>query len=109
MSKPVIGKILAVDQEYERDAIHVPIMSVVALEELLPGQKIDLKKMQRWEPMLRESFGASKAKTKASSVGIVDPYLKDPVKVGEKFYCWIKPSTVHKLWHEWEHPIFDAV
>jgi hypothetical protein len=98
MSKPLIGKILDPGLEYNRDAIHVPIMPVIALEVLNPGDKVGLKKTG-------EVFGASKARTKP--VGVVDPFLTAPVKVGEKFHCWIKPATVHKLWHEWTHPIFD--
>jgi hypothetical protein len=97
VSKPVIGKILDAAVEYDRDAIHVPILSVIALEELEPGEKIAVT-------LNNLVFEASKSKT---PVGVVDPFLKTSVKVGEKFYCWVKPSTVHKLWHEWEHPIFD--
>jgi hypothetical protein len=97
MSKPLIGKTLAANTEYNRDAIHVPILPVIALEVLNPGDKIALKN-------IGDSFAASKSK---SPVGVVDPFLKEPVKVGERFFCWIKPSTVHKLWHEWTHPIFD--
>lgn len=98
MSKPLIGKVLSLDLEYNRDAIHVPIMPVIALEKLNPGEKIRLKKNGK-------IFGALKATTKA--VGVVDPFLDAPVNVGEKVHCWIKPATVHKLWHEWTHPIFD--
>jgi hypothetical protein len=100
MSKPLIGKILEQGVIYNRDAIHVPIMPAIALEELKPGEKIVLKKTGD------ETFGAAKS-TSNSLIGVVDPYLREPVKVGEKFFVWIKPSTVQKLWHEWSHPIFD--
>jgi hypothetical protein len=100
MSKPLIGKVLDPLSEYARDAIHVPIMPVVALEGLNPGDKVTLKKTDRKDKF----FGAEKS---ISPVGVVDPFLKFPVKVGERFYCWVKPGTVHKLWHEWTHPVLD--
>ena len=98
MSKPLIGKTLDHSTEYNRDAIHVPIMQVFALEVLNPGEKIRLKKRGN-------VFEALKTTTKP--LAVVDPYLDGPVKPGEKFYAWIKPATVKKLWHEWSHPIFD--
>jgi hypothetical protein len=98
MSKPLIGKLLSPTITYNRDAIHVPIMPVVALVDLNPGEKISLKKKG-------DIFVAGKARAK--TVAIVDPYLDAPVKAGEQFFAWIKPATVQKLWHEWSHPIFD--
>jgi len=97
MSKPIIGKILDADIDYNRDAIHVPIVAAVALEDLNPGEKVALKKVD----------GVVSAVKANTPVGVVDPFLKTPVLAGQKFYCWVKPSTVHKLWHEWTHPIFD--
>jgi hypothetical protein len=100
MSKAVIGHILSDKVNYNRDAIHVPIMPVFALENLNPGDKIRLVKQ-----VDGEAFGATKAKK--NPMAVVDPFLTDPVIVGEKFYAWVRPSTVHKLWHEWTHPLFD--
>lgn len=96
--KAQVGHILEDKQHYDRDAIHVPIIPVIASQVLMPGQKIGVVKSDG-------SF-VSLSKTK-KPIGVVDPYLEEPVKVGQKFYCFVKPATVHKLWHEWTHPLFD--
>src|SRR4051812_25197848 len=96
--KAQVGHLLDSKSKPNRDAIHVPIMPVIALEVLHPGDKIRLKKTG-------ETFGALKATAKA--LAVVDPFLTAPVNVGEQFYAWIKPATVQKLWHEWSHPLFD--
>lgn len=100
MSKPNIGKILDADAT-ERDAIHVPIIKVFAFEALNPGDKIKLTK-----ELGGDSFNATKAPAK-DAMGIVDPYLAAPVKYGQQFYCFIKPGTVRKLWHDWTHNDID--
>lgn len=96
MSKPIIGKILNPDKEYKRDAIHVPIMPVLAGCVLDPGEKIILI-----DGMAMNCTDISKA------VAIVDPYLERPVESGDNFYAWIKPNTVKNLWHEWTHGGID--
>jgi hypothetical protein len=98
--KAEIGHFLDSNENHNRDAIHVPIMPVVASEELSPGEKIVVKPMGNY-------FVASKVTGKAKAVGVVDPYLPRNAQAGEKFYAWVKPATVHKLWHEWSHPLFD--
>ncbi len=98
MSKPLVGVILDDDVIYNRDAIHIPIIPVYACEELNPADKITIKKYSDG------SYYASKSNT---PVGIVDPYLKNTVKVGQQFYCHIKPGKIKKLWHQWTHPSFD--
>ena len=41
-----------------------------------------------------------------SPVGIVDPFLKEPVEPGERFYIFLFPNTVTGLRHVWTHPAF---
>lgn len=39
-------------------------------------------------------------------IGVVDPWLLEPVKTGERFWLLVNPGAVAELHHEWEHPAF---
>jgi len=79
-----IGTILA--EEGHRDAIHVATLCVEAKVKLNPGQDCGI------------------TGTTDNPVGIVDPFLKHPVEVGQKFWLCIYPRTVTSLRHVWGHP-----
>lgn len=101
MSKPVMGRILSPNKEYNRDATHVPIIPVIADQPLSPGQKIKVY------PGVNGKYFAKDAYPEETAIGVVDPFIKGMLKEGDIFYCWIKPNTTKELWHEWKHPLFD--
>lgn len=79
-----------------RDAIHVAVEPMVAMEKMFPGQHIGLV-----------TGGAS---SKAEDhIGIVDPFLTAPVFEGQRFWMLLYPRTITGLRHVWTHPAFDAV
>jgi hypothetical protein len=78
-----------------RDAIHLAVEPVVAGELLVPGQHVGRKK--------DGTFGSSGA-TKA--LGIVDPFIRDNVVKGQRFWLIIYPRQITSLHHVWEHPDF---
>lgn len=82
-----LGKIITTPQK--RDAIHVAVAPVTAVECLNPGEHVD-------------AVGS----TCGTPVGIVDPYLKDMVMPGEKYWLFLYPNTVTGLRHDWNHPSF---
>lgn len=84
-----------VTDESRRDAIHVAVAPVEAAEWLSPGQRVGLS-------------ADGRAMEKEPSVGIVDPYLRNPVGPGDRFWLCLYPGTVTALRHEWSHPAFDA-
>src|SRR6188768_466968 len=84
-----------IDERAGRDAIHIAVEPVVAGHELFPGQTIALRR------------GKAYHVERSEAVGIVDPYLKDYVKQGERFWMLLMPRTITSLRHVWSHPAFD--
>lgn len=80
-------------QDGGRDAIHLAVEPVIAGEALFPGQHIGLLD--------------GKATVKGKMLGIVDPFLTQPVKEGEKFWLIVYPRQITSLRHVWEHPDFE--
>lgn len=80
-----------------RDAIHIAIAPVVANGELFPNQDIGL-------------VGGSLELVDIvdQPIGKVDPFLKSPVRKGERFYMFLYPNTITGLRHVWQHPAFTA-
>lgn len=77
-----------------RDAVHVAVAPVTARHRILPGQRVKV-----------ENGLASLTTTPGH--GIADPFLREPVEAGQKFFVWLYPGTVTSLVHHWTHPAFD--
>jgi hypothetical protein len=39
-------------------------------------------------------------------IGIVDPFLDQPVRPGEEFWVFVYPNTITGMRHYWQHPAF---
>jgi len=76
-----------------RDAIHLAVDPAVAVEVLQPGQDV--------------GFVVGGVGVCDDPVGIVDPFLKAPVQVGEMFWLVVYPREITSLRHVWSHPKFD--
>lgn len=92
--QPKLGQLL--DEKAGRDAVHVAIAPVVAASPLVPGQHVGFH-----EEGNTELVGPSHHK-----IGIVDPYLTQAVKKGQRFYLFLYPQTIQSLRHVWTHPSF---
>lgn len=88
-----LGKLI--DGTQKKDAIHVAIYPVLATEDLLQGQAIK---------MVYGGTYQVKAADDDKGIGIVDPFLSDPVRQGQWFYMVLYPNTVTGLRHDWDHP-----
>lgn len=93
MDAPQVGKLI--DTDARRDAIHVAVAPVEAGEDLQPGQHVGVV--------------AGKATTSVAAIGVVDPFLTEPVRAGQRFWLFLYPNTVTSLRHVWTHPAFMAV
>jgi len=88
----LLGKVIEGDEE--RDAIHVAVAPVEAGAQLKPGEHVGLMSSGR--------FGSNADKL----IGVVDPFLKDRVKTGQKFWLFLYPGSTTVLRHDWAHPAF---
>jgi hypothetical protein len=78
METPQLGQLVTGDAA--RDAVHIAVIPMTTVCDLLPGQHLQN--------------------------GIVDPYLAEPVKPGQRYWLLLYPGTVTSLRHVWAHPAF---
>ncbi len=88
-----IGKLITTEQF--RDAIHVAVMPVVAARELKPGEKVSLRNG------VVDCLG--------THVGIIDPFLTQYVRKGQKCWLFMFPGSITSLRHEWTHPALENI
>lgn len=76
-----------------RDAIHLAVEPVIAGQRLRPGEDIGIEN--------------GVAVINDNPIGIVDPFLKEVVKKGQRFWLVIYPRQITSLRHVWSHPAFE--
>ena len=101
MSKPLFGQILDPDLKPTRDAVHIPIIPVVADGRIYPRSQLNLHKK---DDVVRASL-AGEVSSKA--IAVVDPFINTVIESGDLFYAWLRPESTYKLWHEWTHRELD--
>lgn len=89
-----LGTIIG-DNEH-RDAIHLAVEPVEAGEWLVPDQADIL--------VNGKAFNRT-----GKHVGIADPFLKEPIAPGQKFWLVVYPRMITSLRHVWTHPAFADV
>lgn len=97
MLDPQFGKLVPDDFPDERDAIHIATAAVFAETDLEPGDHVGLT----------TSAPDVMGKSEIAPLGIVDPFLTETVKKGQRFWVFLYPGTIRSLRHNWSHPAFD--
>ena len=86
---PVVGRLI--EGKAFRDAIHVAVAPVDCGDSWLgPGEPVFLRK--------GKGYGDGE-RSEEESIGIVDPYLKEPVYRGQRFWLFLYLGTVEGLRH----------
>lgn len=88
--EPKLGYLIT--DEQERDAVHIAIAPVTAGQRLECGDRVTIEN--------------GLAYLSHDSIGIVDPFLEDPVNEGERFWLCLYPGSVTSLRHSWTSPAF---
>jgi hypothetical protein len=84
------------DDDARRDAVHIAVAPVVAGSRLQPGRRVGLA-----------SDGRAYS-VQVEQIGVVDPFLTEPVEAGQRFWLFLYPNTVTSLRHVWTHPAFTV-
>lgn len=94
---PELGQLI-VDGDRRRDAIHIAVAPVMAVDRLTPGQHVGLV----------EEGDLERVGLCDRNIGIVDPFLGAAVEPGQRFWLFLYPGTVTGLRHIWTHPAFTS-
>lgn len=88
----------------ERDAIHIAVLPVVlgppVLDIYLSGDPVRF-------------IGDSTIlvtqcdEHDSNSIGIIDPFIKEPPKEGDRVFVFMYPGTITGLRHQWSHPMVN--
>lgn len=88
-----LGQIITTEQH--KDAIHVAVVPVTAAQIMEPGTHFGIR------------YGkAVPMRDKSERVGVVDPFLLEPVMSGQQFWGFLYPGSITSLRHAWTHPAF---
>lgn len=92
----VLGELISCPAQL-RDAIHIAVAPVIAGADLVPGQHVGFLE------------GTDTVGPCEKTLGIVDPFLNDAVKKGERVWMFLYPNTIRDMRHEWYHPAFSGM
>lgn len=81
-----------IDDTAKRDAIHLAVTPAVA------GQRLEAG----WHVTVTD--GIAMSADEPDALGIVDPFLRNPVRKGQRFWLVIYPRKITSLRHVWSHP-----
>ena len=87
-----------IDHTQKRDAIHLAVIPAIAGQNLMPGDHV----------LLDASKAYRRLEGDGPTLGIVDPFLMEPVAKGQTFWLVIYPRTITSLRHVWEHSAFTS-
>lgn len=91
-----LGKLLP--EDVGRDATHVAVVPMIAATEMEPGTHCGVI-----------AGGQAGLVPEGNHIGIVDPFLRENVKKGDRFYLCLYPRSVTGLRHVYEHPVLDRM
>ena len=93
---PNLGQLA--NEDSKRDAVHIAVAPLIAGDDLLPGHHVTV------QDGIAYRIYASSDKPH----GVVDPFLVEPVRKGQRFWLFIYPGAVTSLRHVWTHPAFKV-
>jgi hypothetical protein len=104
------GRLIPTGSTPERDAIHVAVapVEVENFEHdepggLPPGTHVGLTRDRSWGDL---PVVTADREDCSELIGVIDPFLTQPVRHGQRCWLYLYPNTVTSLRHDWMHPAF---
>jgi hypothetical protein len=110
------GELIPLGTVPDRDAIHVALAPVLVehwesayengeatSDGLPPGTHVGLTRDRYWSELPHVTADQEE---RAELIGVIDPFLKEPVRHGQRCWLYLYPNTVTSLRHDWTHPAF---
>lgn len=100
---PKVGQLVP-DGERRRDAIHVAVVPATLHRHssaAKPGEHVGIAEFLQGEPIC-DSWEVREF------IGVIDPFLKEKVRPGQRFWLFLYPESITSLRHYWTHPVFAA-
>lgn len=83
-----------------RDAVHIAVIPVIYNEDGgFPACHVGIKSIDGKNIFVSKSI--------SPYVGVLDPFLKEPIGKNDKCWLLLYPKTIKGLRHNWFHPAFD--
>lgn len=102
MSVPEVGKIITGDAY--RDAVHIAVYPVEAACPIRPGQHVRLTPSGTATWVALEDVNGMESEV----VGVADPFLREIIQRGQRFYIFVRPGIIEHLRHAWRSNHFKA-
>jgi hypothetical protein len=100
MSVPNVGEIIS--GVAFRDCIHVAVYPVEAACPIRPGSHV------RLTPSGTATWVAPEDADGKDVVGVADPFLREMIERGQRFYIFVRPGIIEHLRHSWRSSYFKA-
>ena len=94
--QPKLGQLI--EGEAHRDAVHVAVVPCIAKTKHYPGDHVNAE-LHHGDWVVTVG--------KDNPIGVVDPFLKAPLKHGDHFYLYLYPGSAIGLRHVYRHPVLD--
>ena len=97
-----LGEVISEGRQVHKDAIHIAVVPVYAGEDLRGGNKVKLAKYGK-DTVVNVTWTEQ---DNDSGIGVVDPFVTDTIKTGQRFWLYLNPGSITSLRHDWTHPAF---
>jgi hypothetical protein len=107
---PKLGQL--VEGEWPRDAVHIAVIPVTVGYQAKPGARVTVSAWSADEirayPREDDEDDNPDDYGPERTVGILDPFLREPLKSGDRCWMLLLPGTITSLRHEWSSPRFPT-
>lgn len=99
-SHATLGQLISEGESPNRDALHVAVVPLTAAHKAY---------LRAGEPFKLNTAGLAVSCHIDDSIGVADPFLKESIRPGERFWGLLIPGSVSNLRHDFDHHAWPKV